>query len=486
MVLGDAEKCFDKLDLNSCLNELHKINVDCAEIAMIESMNTNIKAIVDTNGHQTNQIDIKEAVRQGTIFGGILCSLETDKVNVIRQPTYTMVHPEIPIESLVYVDDILGHGSEKTIKGTIENLRGLEIEKKVTFGIEKTHIMKMQYAKNKLEDLELTVRQGQITNSNVEKYVGILVNEKGDNKDRIVSSKNRSHVLSKLINTWGSPYKVGNLAIQTRLFLVNNLAMQSIFHTAETWTNLTKTDKKTIEGIHRNLLTSILEIENSTPYVGILVETGEWPIHQTIHYKKLMLFQHIIASDEKRLAKQVLIGQERAGLPNNWYAELKQIGELYGIKIDVAEVLLYKKSQWKAMVKAEIDKWVLKYYHREIDQKKKLRFLKKPKELILQKYLQLLPFTVSQTILRTKLNMVKAKANYKGTYTDQTCNGCQNKEESTEHLFKCWRNGWITGMELDSRWVESDSLEQLEKMSFAVECIERMKETTGEWRMTKE
>ena len=71
-----------------------------------------------------------------------------------------------------------------------------------------------------------------------------------------------------------------------------------------------KPDKKTIEDIHRNLLTSILEIENSTPYVGILVETGEWPIYQTIHYKKLMLFQHLIVSDDKRLAKQVLIGQE--------------------------------------------------------------------------------------------------------------------------------------------------------------------------------
>ena len=54
--------------------------------------------------------------------------------------------------------------------------------------------------------------------------------------------------------------------------------------------------------------------------------------------------------------KQVLIGQERADLPNNWYAGLKDIGELYGIKIDVSEMLLYKKSQWKAMVKAEIDK----------------------------------------------------------------------------------------------------------------------------------
>ena len=70
------------------------------------------------------------------------------------------------------------------------------------------------------------------------------------------------------------------------------------------------------------------------------------------------------------------------------------------------------------MVKAEIDKWALKYYHRDIDQKKKLRFLKKPKKLMLQKYLRILPFTVArkyrtsltvaQAILRTKLNMIKA------------------------------------------------------------------------------
>ena len=39
-------------------------------------------------------------------------------------------------------------------------------------------------------------------------------------------------------------------------------------------------------------------------------------------------------------------------------------------------------------------------------------------------------------------------------------------------------------MELDSLWMESDSSEELEKMSFAVECVEKMKETTGEWKKT--
>ena len=135
----------------------------------------------------------------------------------------------------------------------------------------------------------MNVRQGQISISDKEKYVGVMINEKGNNTNRVKSSKDKAIILSKLVNEWGSPFKVGNLAIQTRMFLINNLAIQSVFHSAETWTNISETNKKSIEGVHRHLLTSALEVEQSTPYIGILVELGEWPIHQTLHYKMLML-----------------------------------------------------------------------------------------------------------------------------------------------------------------------------------------------------
>ena len=64
-------------------------------------MNSNIKAIVDINGNQTNEIDIKEAVRQGTILEEYCVPWKQTKYMLLRQPTYTMVHPEIPIESLI-------------------------------------------------------------------------------------------------------------------------------------------------------------------------------------------------------------------------------------------------------------------------------------------------------------------------------------------------------------------------------------------------
>ena len=51
VLFGDAEKCFDKLWLDDCLNEVYMINVNLAEISLIEKMNSDIKAIVEVDGN---------------------------------------------------------------------------------------------------------------------------------------------------------------------------------------------------------------------------------------------------------------------------------------------------------------------------------------------------------------------------------------------------------------------------------------------------
>ena len=330
--------------------------------------------------------------------------------------------------------------------------------------------------RKKLNDLELHVRQGQIKQSEKEKYVGVTINEKGNNADRLMNSADKATLLSKLTNDWGSPFKVGHLAIKTRIFLINNLALHSIFHTAETWTNITNQERESIERIHKHLLTNAMEIEQSAPYFGILIELGEWPIIQTIHYKMMMLLQHFIASDDQRLAKQVLLGQARSQLPGNWYSNLNEIGELYGINVSVEEVSLYKKSLWKQMIKERINEWVLDFYCKKIDTMKKLKFLKKPKKLQMNPYLQNLPLDLARMVLRTRLNMLKVKSNYKGTNKDLICHGCHLKEDTTEHLFQCWKNEWMTGVKMKSDMMHSSSMDELKKMAILVSNVEKAKE----------
>ena len=57
-----------------------------------------------------------------------------------------------------------------------------------------------------------------------------------------------------------------------------------LFNT-ETWINITKEEMKVVNQAHYEILKRVFEQRDSTPYYGILMETGYWP------------FSHVILSD---------------------------------------------------------------------------------------------------------------------------------------------------------------------------------------------
>ena len=64
-------------------------------------------------------------------MGPILCIVKTDKINKIGEWCYTTCGPEIRINNLLYVDDIVGIFSPMVIENTVKILKLLE-EKTVT------------------------------------------------------------------------------------------------------------------------------------------------------------------------------------------------------------------------------------------------------------------------------------------------------------------------------------------------------------------
>lgn len=102
----DAEKCFDKLWLDDVCSEIYKIGFKPEEVEFLRNLNTNITATIEAPFGKTDPIKIDSAVRQGTIWGPTMCAVVTDKINSINSRTYTMIGPDVEIESLVFVDDI--------------------------------------------------------------------------------------------------------------------------------------------------------------------------------------------------------------------------------------------------------------------------------------------------------------------------------------------------------------------------------------------
>ena len=65
-----------------------------------------------------------------------------------------------------------------------------------------------------------------------------------------------------------------------------------------------------------------------------------------------MFLHHLIKSDEKRIAKQVLKKQkEMDNWANTWYKEIEDITKRYKIEISFEEVEKTKKSERKKGVK---------------------------------------------------------------------------------------------------------------------------------------
>ena len=86
-------------------------------------MNKKAKIIIDTTVGQAESINVKEIVKQGSIFGPIMC------------------YGKIDIGMLVYMEEIVAATGILEIRKGIRNCAKLEKEKKMRYGLKKTKYM---------------------------------------------------------------------------------------------------------------------------------------------------------------------------------------------------------------------------------------------------------------------------------------------------------------------------------------------------------
>ena len=123
-----AKKCFDKLWLKDCLIEMYNLGYRPGTIRSLYEINKASNIVVDTPVGKTSSITVEEAVKQGTIFGPIMCCASTSRVNKIQDPVkyhYGKVEIGIP----VFMDDLSAVGTADNIRKGVQNCSIIEIEK---------------------------------------------------------------------------------------------------------------------------------------------------------------------------------------------------------------------------------------------------------------------------------------------------------------------------------------------------------------------
>ena len=194
---------------------------------------------------------------------------------------------------------------------------------------------------------------------------------------------------------------------------------------------------KDLEKTQHNILTQLLEIPESTPYVGILMETGIWLMESRVHYRKLMLYHRLIHSDEKRTIK-IIIGfqKEYERREGTWYSDVMRICSIYDITCDVYKS---RKSEWKREVKTKIGTVNRQKVVQSCSEGVKTRFVCN-NEWGRKKYLDEGTVEEVKRIMKFRLCMVVLPCNQRRKEAEPGCTLCgETKKIRMEHYFSCRR-----------------------------------------------
>lgn len=450
MLFADAVKCFDKLWLDDCLLDLKEAGMREKEIKVIRKLNEKARIEIETPVGSTTEIEAKKIVKQGTVFGPILCCCSTAKINAMGKRPITMVSPTMEMEPLVYVDDIGAAGSIEMIEETGHNLREMEKKKKFTFSAEKSNFMVIRTGKTEKEKPKIELKNGEIKETEEYKYLGNWICGKGTIERQVKEISGRMKGIIKEIKTLGNEEKVGKYSTEAQLMMYEKTAVPVLTYNLECWTHVRKQDWKEMEQVQGKALKSILEMPDSTPYWGILKETGIWTVQAQVNYQGFMLYQNIITSNEERLARKIVEEQKRKDDQSGWYGEINNLAKEYKINIESANKM--KKQEWKKHVKEKI--WIrIQEQSREKERgMTKLRHQKNQK-FERQNYLKETGITEVKGIMRTRLEMHDIGNNMG---KERNCIFCRKEKETWKHITQCKAVEEKMKEKIQAEWIEEN------------------------------
>ena len=189
------------------------------------------------------------------------------------------------------------------------------------------------------------MKRGEIKRTTEYKFLGDWYTEKGNWDKSTESRESKSKGIAAQIKYYGDPYRVGNMSTQVRMQIFRSTAVQTIYHEIEAWSKITDKQIEKLEKIQKNILTTILELPSSTPYIGLLSEVGVWPVKHLLEYKKVMLLHQIITTQKTRFVKEIIEDQIKDTWEGCWMEQTKQICQKYNLEVE------YIRTQTKEQLK---------------------------------------------------------------------------------------------------------------------------------------
>ena len=215
-------------------------------------------------------------MKQGTIFGPLLCCGNTSQITKIGEDARTVISPHMSIAPLTYVDDIAAAGSSAIVKAVGKKLVKMEEEKKYTFNTDKTNYMVVKTGKKneKEQELDMKVKRGKIERVKRYKILGNWMSESGKVNEQIAEIERRSWAMVNEVKSIAKEEMLGNLSTGAVLLVYERTMVPTMTYNLECWTRIEKKGVEELERLQGRVLKAILNLPSTAPYFGLLKEIG--------------------------------------------------------------------------------------------------------------------------------------------------------------------------------------------------------------------
>ena len=164
----------------------------------------------------------------------------------------------------VFMDDTAAVGTADNIRKGIQNCRKMTTEKKMIYGLKKTKYMVINKGKEPEEIIEERVKERIVQETDIYKYLGLLMNISGNVKDHMLELNRKCEVINREISAVGAKHQTGKEEIKVNFKLYETCIMPALLYGLEAWGKIDKDEMNEIEKIQGRALKVIFNLSMST------------------------------------------------------------------------------------------------------------------------------------------------------------------------------------------------------------------------------
>jgi hypothetical protein len=441
----DAEKCFDKLWLQSCINAIHEAGITNDHLKLLYIENKRAQIAVKINNKLSSRILVEDVVMQGSVWGSLKCTTTMDTLNKISLSDVSLQYKykgdaNIPIGILGMVDDTLGIslcGKEAIRKNAVMN--SFMETQRLTLSKEKSVVL--HYGKKcALPCPTLKVHKEDMKKEVSTKYLGNILSTSGGLSKNIEDRRNKGWGKISTIMGILSEVDMGVHQLEAGLRLREAILISSLLYSSEAWSGVTEKHISRLEVVDSALLKRLTGSHAKCPSEFHHLETGTWKLRHHLTYLRLMYHHHILTREDDETIKKIYFKQKEENVKGDWYQLLKSDFIFIEKDLNENEIMSTPKNVYKNQMKSLINKAAFKYFLSVKENHTKLNN-------VTYKKFQLQPYLASKNIsneekqllykLRSKCH--DSKTNFKKMHKNnlQCVFGCSTSEDQEHSFIHC-------------------------------------------------